>query len=74
MPGEFPFFIEGKIVEIISSDTLAIVKVVNGNIYHLHPWTPGIDFSSLRKDQMVLLEVTRLLTRVLSAKVIENDT
>jgi hypothetical protein len=72
MPGEYPFFIEGKVVEIMVQE-ITIVKVPNGNLYHLRPSTPGIDYYSLRKDDTVIMEVTSLLTRVLSAKVVDND-
>lgn len=69
MPGERPFFVEGKIVDILVSANLALVKVSNGNVYHLIPETPGIVFDKLRKDQRIILEVT---IRVLSARLIET--
>jgi hypothetical protein len=72
MSGELPFFIEGQVVDFSIPYHIAYVKVVNGNIYHLRPDTPGIDFSKLRKNQIVRLEVTTMLTRVLSATIIEK--
>lgn len=69
MSGELPFFIEGRLVEIISSAGLALVKVPNGNIYHLHPETPGINFKDLQVGQIIKLEVITTLTRVLSAQI-----
>ncbi len=72
MPGEFPFFIEGQVTEISVTYNIAYVKVPNGNVYHLHPSTPGIDFYSLRKNQIVRLEVTTMLTRVLSATILDQ--
>lgn len=71
MPGEYPFFVDGKVVEISTAYNIAYVKVINGNVYHLYPATPGIDFKTLKKDQKVRLEVTTMLTRVLSASVIQ---
>jgi|AntAceMinimDraft_6_1070360.scaffolds.fasta_scaffold322555_1 hypothetical protein len=70
MPGEIPFFIEGRIVEILPNSEMALVKVLNGNIYHLFPYTPGIIFDSLRLEQTVRLEVTSALARVLSANIL----
>ena len=72
MAGEKPFFIEGRITEVSKSASTAYVKVVNGNVYHLTPYTPGIDFDSLERGQIVRLEVTLLLTRVLSAEVLDQ--
>lgn len=72
MPGEIPFFIEGQLVDILISNMIALVKVPNGNIYHLHPETPGIDFSKLKKTQIISLEVTTKLTRVLSASILDR--
>jgi len=72
MPGELPFFIEGQVVEVSTGYNIAYVKVPNGNVYNLHPTTPGIDFSKLKKSQIVELEVTTMLTRVLSARIIET--
>lgn len=72
MSGERPFFIEGQLVEISAGYNIAYVKVPNGNVYHLHPHTPGIDFSKLQKSQIIRLEVTTMLTRVLSASIIEK--
>jgi hypothetical protein len=70
MSGEIPFFIEGKIAEISAVYFLAYVKVDNGNVYHIHPSTPGIEFQKLERGQIVELEVTSMLTRVLSARIL----
>ena len=70
MPSEIPFFVEGKIVEIMNGREIAIVRVPNGNLYHLKPSTPGIDFYKLELDRVVKCEVTTMLTRVLSAQVV----
>lgn len=72
MPGEIPFFIEGQVVDFSTQYNIAYVKVQNGNVYHLRPDTPGINFSNLRKAQKVRLEVTTMLTRVLSASILEK--
>lgn len=72
MPGELPFFIEGQVTEVSVPFRIAYVKVPNGNVYHLHPGTPGIDFYSLKKTQIVRLEVTSMLTRVLSATILDQ--
>ena len=72
MAGERPFFIEGQITEISVNNSVAYVKVPNGNVYHLYHYTPGIEFNKLKKSQIVRLEVTLMLTRVLSAEVLEK--
>jgi hypothetical protein len=72
MSGERPFFIEGQVVEVSAGYNIAYVKVSNGNVYHLHPNTPGINFKDLKKSQIIRLEVTTMLTRVLSASIIEK--
>jgi uncharacterized linocin/CFP29 family protein len=72
MPKEFPFFIEGQIVDVSIPYQLVLVRVSNGNIYHIHPNTPGVEFNKLRKGQIIRLEVTTMLTRVLSAEIIEQ--
>jgi hypothetical protein len=72
MPGEFPFFIRGKITEIMPGNKTAIVKVSNGNTYHVTPNTPGIEFDRLVKDLIVECEVTTMLTRVLSARIVKE--
>jgi uncharacterized linocin/CFP29 family protein len=72
MPGERPFFIEGKVVDVSIPYRLVLVRVSNGNIYHIHPNTPGVEFDKLKKEQIIRLEVTLMLTRVLSAKIIEQ--
>jgi hypothetical protein len=73
MPGMIPFFIEGKVASIIQSEKTAYVKVPNGNVYYLHPFTPGIDFEKLKVGTKVSCEVTEKLARVFSAKIIEDD-
>lgn len=70
MPGELPYFIEGKVVEIAKATSTAYVKVCNGNVYHLTPFTPGIVFSELSVGATVRCEITSRLIRVLSAKLI----
>jgi hypothetical protein len=72
MSGELPFFIEGQVVEISTAYKVAYVKVPNGNVYHLHPDTVGIDFKKLAKGQIIRLEVTTKLVRVLSASIVEK--
>ena len=72
MPGEMPFWIRGKIVEVSAQYFLAYAKVSNGNVYHIHSNTPGIKFSEIKKGQEVYLEVTNMLTRVLSANIIKE--
>jgi hypothetical protein len=72
MAREFPFFIEGQIVDISIPYRIAYVRVPNGNIYHLYPNTPGIDFQSLKKTQIARLEITSILTRVLSATILDK--
>jgi len=69
MPGEIPFFVTGK-VAIIHFD-VAYVKISTGNVYHVYPWTAGIEFDKLVIGTQVECEVTSMLTRVLSAKIIE---
>ena len=70
MPGELPFFVTGKIANIYA-DT-AYVKVPTGNVYHIHPNTQGIEFGRLKKDLIIQCEVTTMLTRVLSARIVEE--
>lgn len=76
MAGEIPFFIEGKVVEILPGFPVATVKVVNGNIYNIHNDTPGIRFEDVKLNQIIRLEVTTRLNRVLSARIVgdTNDT
>jgi len=71
MPGEIPFFIEGKVAEVSAGYKTALVRVPNGNVYYLDGTTPGIDFNDLTVGKRVVCEVTTKLTRVLSAKVID---
>jgi hypothetical protein len=73
MPGEKPYFIVGKVVEIIDAHEIACVKVPNGNIYHLRPSTPGIDFYHIAVDMVIRCEITSALTRVLSASIISDE-
>ena len=72
MAGETPFFIEGKVVDFSMEHNIAYVKVPNGNVYHIRPNTPGIDINKIIKGQIIRLEVTNMLTRVLSASIIEK--
>lgn len=72
MAGERPFFIEGKVVEMPPGYPIATVKVVNGNLYTIHNDTPGIDFRKVKLDQIIELEVTTRLNRVLSARIISD--
>jgi len=72
MSGEKPFFIEGIVVDVPPGYELAYVKVVNGNVYNLRPSTPGIDFYKLKKGQIVEIEITNKLVRVLSARIIDK--
>lgn len=71
MPGEIPFFIEGKVAEILPQEII-IVKVANGNLYRLTPSTPGIEYYRLSVGDIVKCEVTSALTRVLSASLVKN--
>lgn len=71
MPGEVPYFVEGYVVKVAEMLNTAYVKVSNGNLYHVFPFTPGIDFEKLKVDKKVLLEVGSRLDRVYSAKIIE---
>lgn len=72
MPREIPFFIRGKVAEIMPGYRTAIIRVPNGNIYHVTPNTPGIDFDRLKMDLIVECEVTTILTRVLSARIVKE--
>ena len=69
MPGEIPYFIQGKVVDISIAYKKAYVKVDNGNVYHLTPKTPGIDYEELSIGVIVECEITSMLTRVLSARI-----
>lgn len=70
MPGEMPYFIEGKVVQVLPQYQVAFVKVENGNVYHLTPKTPGIDFQELSVGMIVECEITSMLIRVLSARIL----
>jgi len=72
MSGELPFFIEGKVVDFSMEHNIAYVKVPNGNVYHVRSTTPGIDVNKIVKGQIIRLEITNMLTRVLSASIIEK--
>jgi hypothetical protein len=72
MPGEIPFHIIGTIAKVPPGANMAYAKVENGNVYYLYPNTEGLEFSKLQEGQKVDLEVTRMLTRVLSAKILED--
>lgn len=73
MSGQIPFFIEGKVVDFSMEHNIAYVKVPNGNVYHVRQDTPGLDFNKIVKGQIIKLEITNMLTRVLSASIIENN-
>lgn len=73
MPRETPYFIKGWISEIFLDGLLAVVSVENGSIYHLTPFTPGIEFSELAIGVKVECEITSKLIRVLSAKILKSD-
>lgn len=73
MPGEIPYFVEGYVVKIADMINTAYVRVENGNVYHVFPFTPGIVFKDLTIDKKVLLEVGTRLDRVYSAKIIEKN-
>lgn len=73
MPREIPYFVRGTIVEILPQE-VTVVKVANGNLYHLKPNTPGIEYSRLLVGDVVQCEITSELTRVLSARKIEWNT
>lgn len=70
---ETPYFIRGSVVEILLKE-IVIIKVSNGNLYHITPNTPGIDFYRLLVGDIVECEVTSVLTRVLSARIIKKNT
>jgi len=70
MPGEIPYFIEGKVVDISIPYRTAYVKVENGNVYHLFPHTPDLEFENLRIGTIVECEITSALIRVLSARIL----
>jgi hypothetical protein len=71
MPGEKPFFLNATVTEVSLSHNIAYARVINGNVYNLKPDTPGLDFSKLKKGQIVEIEITTKLVRVLSARLIE---
>lgn len=73
MSGEMPYFIIGKIVEVMPQYNVAYVKVDNGNVYNLTPKTPGINFRDLKKGMTVECEITSMLIRVLSARILHGQ-
>lgn len=73
MPGEKPFYIVGEVKQISNVENIAYVRVPNGNVYYVYGYTPGIDFARLKIGTMVNMEVTTMLTRVLSASIIQNS-
>jgi len=73
MPREIPFFIEGKVTNITNGCQSVLVRVQNGNVYSIHPDTPGIDFKNLREGQIVRLEITTRLIHVLSAYIVNKE-
>lgn len=73
MAREKPYFVEGKVADVYPNGHVVFVKVQNGNVYNIHPYTPGIEFDKLQKGTRVLLEVTSVLTRVLSATILAGE-
>jgi hypothetical protein len=73
MPREIPFFIEGNVTNITNGCQSVLVRVQNGNVYSIHPDTPGIDFKNLREGQIVRLEITTRLIHVLSAYIVNKE-
>lgn len=73
MSGEIPYFIIGKVVEVMPQYNVAYVKVDNGNVYNLTPKTPGIHFQDLKKGMIVECEITSMLIRVLSARILHGQ-
>lgn len=73
MSGERPFFVIGVVGEIALGHPLAIVNAPNGYYYEIHNDTPGIRFEDLRTGQRIELEVTTMLVRVLSARILEDN-
>jgi len=71
MSGEKPYFIEGTVTQVNVYERTIYVKVPNGNVYHIFPFTPGIEFNKLERGKVVILEVTTKLVNVLSAKLKE---
>ena len=73
MPGKMPFFIIGTVKSISHLIKTAYIKVPNGNIYHIFPFTLGIDFDRLKNNQNIEIEVTDELVKVYSARIIEDN-
>ena len=70
MSGEIPFFIEGRVAQMLSG--CAYIKVDNGNVYVINPLTPGLNFKELELGQKIMVEITNRLTRVFSAYTIDK--
>jgi hypothetical protein len=73
MTREIPFFIEGVVYRINDYERTAYVKHRNGNIYHVFPFTPGIIFSDLKVGDKIAIEITSVLTKVYSARIIRDS-
>jgi hypothetical protein len=73
MPGERPFFVVGVVAEIAVTHPFATINAPNGYYYHIHNDTPGIRFEDLRVGQRIQLEVTSMVVRVLSARILDSD-
>ena len=73
MPREIPFFIKGVVVDILPGYPIATIKVVNGNLYSINNDTPGIKFENIRLDQIIEIEITTRLNRVLSARIVTDN-
>lgn len=72
MPGEIPFFVEGVVAGINEHEKTAYIKHKNGNVYHVFPFTPGIEFSELKIGVRVSIEITNVLTKVYSARIVRE--
>lgn len=67
-----PFWTTGEIKMLIQHAGEAYVRLPNGNVYLLTPFTPGINFEDLKVGMFVSIEITNRLDRVYSAKIISD--
>ena len=65
-------FIEGQIIRIIEAYRTAYVEISYDKIYYIHPFTIGINFSILKKGDMIKLEISEDTSRVLGAELINK--
>ena len=72
MPGEIPFFVEGVVARINEFERTAYIKHKNGNVYHVFPFTPGVVFEELKIGVRVQVEITNVLTKVYSARIVKE--